>query len=159
MDDKRLEKILEDFALATAVRPPCEARIDPDTCVACTAWTTDSLEAGVRLWGQARAPGTIKALAAEVMRLRERVAKAESAAAGYLADHAAAMLDLAAATARAEKAEAERDALRAAALEYTDAYVAACEAIARVAGRKDLEAAWGAAGVARERLRTLAGEG
>lgn len=72
-----------------------------------------------------------RALAAEVLRLRDR----------------------------ADGAEAARDALRAAALEYTDAYVAACEAIARVAGRKDLEAAWGAAGVARARLRALAGEG
>lgn len=66
----KIQEILNNFARATEVRPPCEARIDPDTCIACTEWTTESLEAGARLWGQARAPETIKALAAEVLRLR-----------------------------------------------------------------------------------------
>lgn len=66
----KIQEILNNFARATEVRPPCEARIDPDTCIACTEWTTESLEAGARLWGQARAPETIKALAEEVLRLR-----------------------------------------------------------------------------------------
>lgn len=98
-------------------------------------------------------------LATEVLRLRERVARADGDAAGYLADHATAVLDLAAATARAEKAEAERDALRAAAQEFLTAQNA-------------FEKAWregvypdrfGFLGkkyyAARERLRALAGEG
>lgn len=70
MGKDKIQEILNNFARATEVRPPCEARIDPDTCIACTKWTTESLEAGARLWGQARAPETIKALAAEVLRLR-----------------------------------------------------------------------------------------
>lgn len=81
-------------------------------------------------------------LATEVLRLRERVARADSDAAGYLADHAAAVLDLAAATARSEKAEVERDALRAAAQEYlaaktateaADCEEASCEAASAAA--------------------------
>jgi hypothetical protein len=69
-DDETLRAMLADFATATAKRPPCEAGLDPDACDACIAFTTESLEAGVRLWGQSRAPGTIKAIAAEVLRLR-----------------------------------------------------------------------------------------
>jgi hypothetical protein len=65
-------------------------------------------------------------LAAEVLRLRERVARADRDAAGYLADHAAALLDLGAATSRAEKAEGERDALRVAARSYRQA----CDSLA-----------------------------
>lgn len=72
LDDEKLQAILADYATATAKRPPCEAGLDPDTCTACIAWTTESLEAGVRLWGKARAPGTIKILAEEVLKLREK---------------------------------------------------------------------------------------
>ena len=110
-DEHRLQEILADCARATAKRPPCEARIDPDTCVVCTAWTSESLEAGVRLWGKARAPGTITTLAAEVLRLRERAARADSDASGYLADHAAALLDLGAVRDAARAHLAADDAL------------------------------------------------
>ena len=82
--DDRLQTILDDFARATAVRPPCEAGLDPDACDACIAFTTESLEAGVRLWGQARAPGTIKALAAEVLRLRAELAALRAPQDGYI---------------------------------------------------------------------------
>lgn len=98
-------------------------------------------------------------LAAQVLRLKERVARADSDAAGYLAEHAAALLDLAAATDRAEKAEAKRDAQRAAMQKF-------------ITAQNAFEKAWregvhpdrfGFLGkkyyAARERLRALAGEG
>ncbi len=69
-NNDKLQALLTDYALATGPRPPCEARIDPDTCVACTAWTTESLEASVRLWGVGRGRGTVTALVEEVLRLR-----------------------------------------------------------------------------------------
>ena len=169
MDDETLRAMLADYATATAKRPPCEAGLDPDACDACIAWTSESLEAGVRLWGKARAPGTITALAAEVLRLRdqaivdhaafdrlyaeldrlraeaaarrhalcdalgldahtreyggdaevdaaiaalrERAARADSDASGYLADHAAALLDLGAVRDAARAHLAADDAL------------------------------------------------
>ena len=71
-NNDKLQAILTDYALATGSRPPCEARIDPDTCTACIAWTTKSLEASVRLWGIGRERGIVTALVEEVLRLREQ---------------------------------------------------------------------------------------
>ena len=141
MDDETLRAMLADYATATAKRPPCEAGLDPDACDACIAWTSESLEAGVRLWGKARAPGTITALAAEVLRLRERAARADSDASGYLADHAAALLDLG----------AIRDAAR--------AHLAADDAltIARRTDAADVPTAEARALAARECLAGLVG--
>lgn len=51
------------------------------------------------------------ALAAEVLRLRERAARADSDASGYLADHAAALLDLGAVRDAARAHLAADDAL------------------------------------------------
>ena len=81
------------------------------------------------------------ALAAEVLRLRERAARADSDASGYLADHAAALLDLG----------AVRDAAR--------AHLAADDALtlARRTDAADVPTAEARADAARECLAGLVG--
>lgn len=98
-------------------------------------------------------------LAAQVLRLRERVARADSDAAGYLADHAAAVLDLAAATARAKQAEAERDAQRDAMQKFLTAHDAFEKARCEGEHPDRFGLLFKRYHSARERLRALAGEG
>ena len=115
----------------------CVGGYDSDhTCVlTATGPDEDTAHANAQL--AASAP----ALAAEVLRLRERAARADSDAAGYLADHAAALLDLG----------AIRDAAR--------AHLAADDAltIARRTDAADVPTAEARALAARECLAGLVG--
>lgn len=79
---------------------------DDHTCVL-TATGPDVATARANATMGAAAP----ALAAEVLRLRERAARADSDASGYLADHAAALLDLGAVRDAARAHLAADDAL------------------------------------------------
>ena len=115
----------------------CVGGYDSDhTCVlTATGPDEDTAHANAQL--AASAP----ALAAEVLRLRERAARADSDASGYLADHAAALLDLG----------AIRDAAR--------AHLAADDAltIARRTDAADVPTAEARALAARECLAGLVG--
>jgi len=155
----KIQEILNNFARATEVRPPCEDRIDPDddalrasAPAGLCCWTggarrcprqathrlTDRLipdhlnlyceahanaewSSAVHPWGRVEAlPGVTESitLAAEVLRLRAERDELRAVCDDLHVDVVRARDALDDMRVRAERAEAERDAIRAAADEY-----------------------------------------